>query len=310
MSDAVFYVPALHREAAGNAVPEDVAFFPSGLPESDSGGTGSAFALAAQSAVAKALPVAPHEARALLGDMLRMGEEYFPKGLLRQLGVTWMQEAQGRQVIGAGEAADIEAFAATGGLDEAGGVTVPDWGGGRPVSPAERTASVRDALVDCQKVLLLTHALEERVAEVLSLEKRFAEAESALSAALGESGGGNALFEEEDTEEEAVAADDSLAVPWRVVVDAVLPFLPERAVLFTADERMAHDLRESGMLQPFPEDRAAICAAWPHDLVSGLLFACLPAWRLVGRRDVPADRPWLDRDVEVVVARPAGGWLK
>jgi len=104
--------------------------------------------------------------------------------------------------------------------------------------------------------------------------------------------------------------DDTLSVPWRVLVDAALPFLPEQAVLFTADEVMATDLRESGMLQPFPEDRADVCAAWPQELASGLLFACLPAWRLVGRHSLPENRPWLEREVEVVVARPKGGWNK
>jgi len=59
-------------------------------------------------------------------------------------------------------------------------------------------------------------------------------------------------------------------------------------------------------LQPFSKDRADVCAEWPRELASRLLFARLPAWRLVGRHSLPENRPWLDREVEVVVARPEG----
>jgi len=89
----------------------------------------------------------------------------------------------------------------------------------------------------------------------------------------------------------------------------MLPFLPEKAVMFTADPGMAHDLREAGMLQPFPEDLYAFCVDWPQPLVTGMLYACLPAWRLVGRKGPLPERPWLNRDIEILVARPATGWL-
>jgi hypothetical protein len=176
--------------------------------------------------------------------------------------------------------------------------------------------SVREVLVDCQKVLLLVDTLEERAAELTVLEKRFQEAEAALCAALAEEGATNApeASDEESSTGEIARQKNILGailnVPWRVVVDAALPFLPDQALLFTSDEVMAAELWESGMLQPLPEDRANVCACWPQDIASGLLFARLPAWRLAGRHSVPENRPWLDRDVEIVVARPKSGWGK
>jgi hypothetical protein len=71
---------------------------------------------------------------------------------------------------------------------------------------------------------------------------------------------------------------------------------------------MALDLRDAGMLRPLPEDLAARCPGWPEAALSGLLLAEVPAWRLLGRRSIPRDRPWLARTLEVLAARPAGGW--
>ncbi|MDR0339341.1 MAG: hypothetical protein LBH65_03590, partial [Desulfovibrio sp.] len=111
----------------------------------------------------------------------------------------------------------------------------------------------------------------------------------------------------------AAASDDQdgvfeAPVAWRTALEAMLPFLPDRALLFTNDERMTLDLRDNGMLRPFPEDRAARLAGWPVELTSGLLYAQLPAYRLVGRKSPPPERPWLSREIEVLAARPMGGW--
>lgn len=73
---------------------------------------------------------------------------------------------------------------------------------------------------------------------------------------------------------------------------------------------MSGDLLRAGMLQPFPADRAFACDGWPRKLVDGLLFAAVPAWRLVGRKTASDARPWLQRELEVIVARPQGGWAQ
>lgn len=315
MSVSVFYVPSLRRSSVKRELPRDVTFLPSGLRERRAEEGMPVGVAEAGDAVFRALPLVPAQARAVLEEMLRMGEEYSPNSLLRQL--TAQQRMRGRdcRAFRRDESAALERFAAGSFSDDgsAGTKTVkaPDRGGLHMRSVAERTADVREALVDCQKVLLLAEALEERDAELTALEQRFRETEARLCAALGEGDAPESCALENTAS--AAGADrgksDSFTVPWRAVVDAAFPFLPGKAILFTADEDMASDLRASGMVQPFPADRADVCAAWPHDLASGLLFACLPAWRLVGRRSLPGDRPWLDRDAEVIVARPRGGWV-
>lgn len=318
MSISIFYVPQLHHEAVHGPVPPGVSFFPVGLPETpasaeqEQGGASDtdARALASEAAVAQALPLNPPEARAVLEDMLRMGEEYAPNGLLRQLAAHELLQTRRESWAGApGEFADLDTFAATGETPAARQPRVPDWG----AAPAGQASAIRNALVDCQKVLLLTHFREERLLELSRLEKRYLEVEKALVASLGEGDEEDAaLWADKGAEPGAPedAASGQPAVPWRVLVDAVLPFLPENGVLFTSDRSMSLDLRELGMLHPFPEDRAALCADWPQELVAGLLHARLPAWRLVGRKRPMAERPWLDRNVEIFVSRPSAGWLE
>lgn len=316
MNMTVFYVPSLQRRSVQRELPADLVFFPSGLRESDLREEEPSTVIEARRAVATALPLSAGEARAVLDELLRLGEELSPNGLLRQLAAEEATIVRGGKSLLPDEAAALGAFAASGAVSSDGGVTrsaftVPDWGGLHRQSPAERVTSVRETLINCQKVLLLADSLETRAAELALLEQRYRDAQAALAATLSDGAEKEAgKYEIPPPANKGKApAEIGLGVPWRVLVDAALPFLPDKTLLFTADPVMTADLKEAGMLQPFPEDRAGVCASWSQHLASGLLFACLPAWRLVGRQALPENRPWLNRDIEVVVARPVGGWI-
>lgn len=314
MSIPVFYVPLLNPRQRKANLPGQVAVFPTGIaPELSSGENGLAATTVsekvqlAEETVRKALPLGPQEAKATLREMLRMGEEFAAGGLLKELAAHQVLKARDEQWTGRpGEFADLARFAATGEHEDQESITMGEWSRASAEAAAASAASVRQALVDCQKILLLAQSLEERRHELARLEERYSALERSLMESLGE----GALDELPDELEGGhdVAEEGGSSLSWRVIVDAALPFLPENAALFTDDESMASDLRESGMLQPFPEDRAALCRGWDPGLVAGLLFVNLPAWRLVGRKGPTPERPWLDRDVELFVARPARGW--
>ncbi len=287
MSMTVFYVPLLHAVSLGGTLPPEVLFFPSGLHEGASEAENAALA-----GVRRALPLAPREARAALNEMLRMGEELSSDGFLRQLTAWEDRPAQKKAgAVRSDEALALDAFVSGDAASAA--------------SAVERASGEREALVNCQKVLLLADSLEERASELSSLEKRFQKAEAALAAALGE----GALPEEGEAGclagEIARPLSAAPAVPWRVMLDALLPFLPERALLLSADERMAADL--DALLQPLPEERAKLCAAWPQALRADLRYVRLPGWSLAGRQGLPAGRPWLARDVELLLVSPGTG---
>lgn len=303
MKKTVLYVPALHRRFAPENIPGDVVFFPCGIEGSDGlaeNGHGDPHADSVAEAVVRALPLKGRDAAAALDDMLRMGEEYSLGGMLRQLAAREVVGSGFRGEGDSGEFADLAVFARTGILPEK-PLRVLDWN--VETGEGSSATSVRRAVVDCQKVLLLVWSREERLLELSGLEERFQRAESALKAALGES-------DAEELPTPVDAADTKLpeVVPWRIVLDAVLPFLPEDAVLLSADETMAAELRDAGMLQPLPEDRAVHFREWPGEVLEGLMHVCLPAWRLAGRSGPLADRPWLEREVELFVSRPSGSW--
>lgn len=299
-SMSVFYMPRLLERSVGTGLPPGVAFFPSGLARA---GEKEVFS-PAEEAVAKALPLPAPEAAAALGEMLRLGEEYARDGLLRQLAAQRAfvpDESAQRE-----ELADVAAFAQGKGLPQAGS-DVPDWGG-RAARAAAGAEKVRLALIDCQRVLLLAQALEERALELELLGGRLAKAQMALAAALHEDDGDDGEASGLPPGGADTLRPQAPAVPWQAVVDAALAFLPENGLLFTADEDMALALREAGMLQPFPQDRVFICENWPEQLAAGLLYASVPGYRLTGRKSLPEDRPWLAREVEVFAARPERGW--
>lgn len=308
MKRLLFYLPSLHREIVPAGVPGDVLFFPSGLPEKKAAvADGSEAPLQSEilAAVKNALPLKENEAFSLLGEMLGMGDVGAGAGFLRQLHASHAGTAGRFKEEGApGEFADLAFFSATGNVPDKTPPPSPvagfrQWSAGVRRQDGLPPA-VRQALADCQKVLLLVWWREKKLLEVVGLEQRFLAAEKALSAALADGAATG-------PEPSAAAPEDS-GVPWRAVMDAALPFLPDEAAVFTADEAMALDLRDAGMLGPLPEDSAGMLPGWPQELVSGLLHAELPAWRLVGRRGPLDERPWLERTVEVFVARPRRGW--
>jgi hypothetical protein len=314
----VFYVPSLHQDRVPIPVPEQAAFFPCGLPGACARPEGAAIPAEtrlAEQAVLAALPLGPAEAKAALADMLRLGEEYAAGGLLKELAAHQLLQLHEDPWSGKpGELADLERFAADGErAEQPDKVTVVDWSDATGKAPVASPESIRKVMLDCQKTLLLAWSLEERARELEGLERRYQAVERELMRSLGEGDEAEALLREagEHTAEEAALEESGpgeSGLSWRVMVDVALPFLPEKGVLFTADTQMALDMRGLGMLQPLPEDRAAVCKGWPVDFIAGLLYAELPGWRLVGRKRPLPERPWLDRDIEVFVARPRGGW--
>lgn len=310
-SPVVFYIPNLVRAGSTGRIPEQTALLQSGIAEDEAAPSEERMRVREAEALFRArLPLSPREAKAALAEMLRLGREQAGEGSLlhRVLLERLFSESAMRSRE---ETKALEAFAESGRLpDETGrfnndGANMKQseaftWG----MADAE---AIKAALVDCQKTLLLAQELETRQAEIREVHRHSLQLEGKLLHAL-HGGEGDELFESLKPHVSDLSSQAESTLPWRAILDAALAFVPEQTVFFTADSLMAEEIRDMGMLQPFPEDRADVCAGWPQELIDGLLFANLPAWRLVGRRFLPAERPWLARDVEVLVARPLGGW--
>ena len=295
---AIFYFPRLHLEFAPAWARGRVIGVPCGLPEVSGAPAPGTAASEAQEAARRALPLSPAESRAVLEELLRLGEEHALTGILRQVSALRLAD-DARRGERAGENAALDAFAATGRAGAPTGGSSP--GGGK--SPA---FSPEQQVLDSQKLLLLAYSLEERILELERLESRVSLAEDSLYAALGEAdaedlrelaGQAEASFDDD-------AASPEVPVSWRLITEAMFPFLPAGAVLFTADADAVQELREEGLLRPLSGDTAGCLPGWPEERLAGLLYARLPAWRLAGRRSCLADHPWLDREYDVLAADP------
>lgn len=311
MNSFVFNMPRLHSGFAGQMAPECVAFFPCGLPEQHKTAGPEA---EARAAVAASLPLRPFEAAAALAEMLSMGEAYAADGLLHQLAI-------GGSLVGPadagkatpGEMQDLAAFAVSGAIPDPGAATVQTalWRPALLQTPEALPPALRQSLIDCQKVLLLAYAFEERMADMATLEVRCRAAEQALLASLAEGESDvpafmtEGLFSEDNTRSEA-----EVPLSWRVVMEAAAPFLPDGAALFTSDAVMTRDLAESGLLQAVPESECEQHRGFPPDLRARLVMARHPVWRLAGRKRCPDERPWLEREVTIFVDEAPGSGVE
>lgn len=154
--------------------------------------------------------------------------------------------------------------------------------------------------VQAQQVLLLAWQLEQQFLEMRDMQRR-------IDADLDELG--RILDPEGEAGDRLSAADpllwedESLGLPWRTILEALLLFTPAEAVLSTSDRTVLDalgDLDPGFEIHPdgFPEDLAA---AVRHGRVR--LFRA-PGWRLAGRTRPAADKPWLEAFRTVLLAPP------
>jgi hypothetical protein len=279
---------------------------PCGLEEpTDYPRSGRRFA-AEEDAFRRALPLGPAQARAALEELLRLGEYLGPDGIRSQASASRFFEETSREEI-AGDVAAMENISLPdNGASFPAGHPSPERRGkgeeGRPDGP-----SLRRMLVDSQKVLLLAYTFEGYSHDAANLEKRFAQAEESLRDVLGEGGSEDDKNARRRTQTPSGYEEKHRKPPisWRVLLEAVFPFLPDNTALLTADAEMIHDLRAECLLLSCPAKRVHLLPDAPEEALRGLTSARAPAWRLVGRRSCPALRPWMQKEYEVLAADAA-----
>ncbi len=251
------------------------------------------------------MPFTPPEAASVLREMLALGLSFGPHGDLKLMaGQGWLEreEAQ-KRAVRPDENAALEAFAKTGGAP-AGNA----WS--RAAAAGELSAaSPAEQFKNAQKILLLAWEHENYISEINELESRIDSGNKKLLAALGEGrsedDGMSELYDARQEYEAALAAAGEKTRPeysWRIVVDAMAAFMPENAMLISADTMVYEDMRGMGILQPLPGDISENLAHWPEQFTATLLWANLPLWRALGYARLPQDRPWLGAAYDILVA--------
>lgn len=271
----MIHIPGLQPELACSSLPSTVRFVSPGLPKTD----------AAPFWVSGELPFSSTEARACLNEMITLGEQFRNT---RDLVTLALQPSGGEQRKDASfreEMKDLDAFEATG---ESGQRVDED--------SVEREKCIVDSAIAAQKTLILAWNLESRVHELKALQSSFAHVAESFRNVLG--------VDDEDISElpgvsNVVAelsggAGDVTGMSWRTVVDAVLRFAPADAVFITCDTRLVSALREL-------TDVVAPDGDLPQDIPGATGMCRIAAWSLLGHSRVPEKRPWLDRELRILL---------
>lgn len=277
----IIYAPIMHSSLAPQGLPDDVLFICPGL------GVG----VPPRAFTPEGLPFTGREAQAVLAELLTLGAEFSAGGDLKlAAGQGWLEREEARKEDLRAEKAALENFVQSGGNDHKGNEWTRAASAGA-LSPASQA----DQFKNSQKALLLAWEHEDNIIAMRELEIKIAEGEERLASVLSE---GNV-----DTAKTDFLPPARPEYSWRLVLDAMSAFLPEEAAIFTAYGPMIEDLRAQGVLEPIPGNIVNALSHWPDELVSSLLAAELPTWRLLGYAALPPDRPWLSA-TRLVLAAP------
>ncbi len=283
----ILHVPGLQARLA-EGLPGGVRFLAPGLP----GTTGP------ESYVPESLPLAPSQARACLEEMLAMGAQFrHPRDMIT-LALQPEDTAARESASLHAEMADLDRFVA-----DTEHLPIPS-----EVSSGAEDTDGQSALA-AQKTLILAWELESRLQELHALHAAYAQTASAFRGVMGvdeddelaelaePSGlrGVNSSLSSGQSEE---AADAGL-MAWRTVVDALLRFAPPEASFLTEHPLIVAAATEC--VAPVPPDADLLAALSPASAVYGLCR--VPAWKLLGHTRCPADRPWLDRELSLLLCK-------
>lgn len=290
----IIYVPIMHSSLAPAGLPEDVLFVCPGLC---SKGDPPANVFEPES-----LPFKGHAAKTVLDEMLSLGLFFSPGGDLKlKAGQGWLEREKTHKHSLRAESMALKEFSRSGAVPKGN-----QWS--RAAIAGELLElSQTEQFCNAQKALLLAWKHEENILSMHDLEKKVLAGQNRLKDALGDS------LSAEDFSELASGSDchagNAATLPparpeysWRIVLDALSAFLPDGARLLTAYTPMIEDSRELGLLEPLPGNVARELEGWPEELVSTLLSARLPMWRLLGYAAQPQDRPWLGTSYELLAA--------
>lgn len=220
------------------------------------------------------LPLNSEAASRLLDDCIRFGEQFVKPGEMAAFGR--LQSKDGRSESSSALERELRQRLA-----------------GESASTGDSDAHLAKA----QFLLLLAWAFEERAMELQGLSHGIAQAWNQFGGALG--------VDDADSRDQAelqlgnvigntqAPAVDAPTLPWQMLLEAVCVFLPETAVLVVRDLEMVS----------FMEELDLEWSSMPELADKGIdaQGVEVPAWRVLGLSNAPAERPFLSRSVRLAV---------
>ncbi|SME90884.1 hypothetical protein [Desulfovibrio gilichinskyi] len=163
-------------------------------------------------------------------------------------------------------------------------------------TPAEKETDTH--LIQNQLILALVYAYEEKHLELVKIESNLNDKWAGFGESLG-------LDEDESTDHQIrtlgglisnapVQSGTRVVLPWQKVLESMAAFLPENSALVTSDIDAVSFWRDLELDFYEKEDVLPEKATVVRDKV----------WKLLGLSGVPDEKPWLDRELLVVLAVP------
>jgi hypothetical protein len=164
-----------------------------------------------------------------------------------------------------------------------------------------------------QTLLGLAYRIEENALELTGIDAKIGLSFDRLQKELGLAGLNDGVDyenrgcgddEEFDLPGAPSVSDAPQLPPWRLVLEAMLFFLPPGCALVTADADVAASWDEFGanLAEPGPETLKALFPAGAA--ATGLKVGAAPGFALISRKTPAPDKPWLDAARTVIFLDP------
>lgn len=152
-------------------------------------------------------------------------------------------------------------------------------------APVDPQQSASDQAIQSQQILLLASQLEQQAQEIQAAQQSIRSGWDDLARTMGVDETDELPFLDGERE---FLEDEGQALPWRLILEALLFFAPPEAVLATCSQEALEALGEmEDCPEPIPQQVRALLA----DSAGRLIRA--PGWQLVGKKRCPTDKPWL-----------------
>ena len=281
----IFYLPHLRQEFAPRNLPSQILFIPCkqalhGITTSNTEGILPEYQNIITS-FCKQLPLEPNVARAVLAEIMQLGSNFS-----KESSSAWQQKPTiNPQHLAQNELSDLKNFAQTGSKANVSNEQVQE-------------KAILHAKINAQKTLLLAYELEEHTATIHKLQKNIAHSHEKLLASFSE-----------DSQEQEVAIDlpefkntsqgGPSEIPWRLILDASLAFLPEDSIFYADDVNIALELSQHSHTKADAEELAVLGL---DNLAGQIHKISLCAWEIC--QYPKAIFPWQERLVTVFFPLP------
>ena len=286
--------PRLHAELTTGPMPENIIFLASALSEEQKnhGGQNSRdkqkergehanapSTLFADNLLAK-FPVPLHEAKQNARLLQEYGADLWESKQLSTLAVMSQNQASDERKQ-ASELEEIKKFIASQGKDS------------KPTSEGTSSESaLHTVLIGKELALCIAYDLEQAIIDTRLAIDKLGKANADFLSSLHDEDDSGDVYETIATLESFTKGTD-INLSYQSVLESILPFIPQDALLFTNDADVLENLDEAGLFGGFPS--APFPEPEPFASQNRFQQLSLPAWRILGLQEANPLFPWTSR---------------